>query len=81
MPEVNGVVRYVSADVVEDPRSGMAYFVCRVEVPDDELKRLAGVQVQPGMFADVFIRTGERTPAQYLLHPLLDSFRRAWLEE
>ena len=80
-PEVNGVVRYVAADIVEDPRSGVAYFVSRIEVSDEELKRLGGIRIQPGMFAEVFIRTGERTPAQYLLQPLLDSFRRAWREQ
>jgi len=32
------------------------------------------------MQADLFIRTGERTFLGYLLQPLTDSFRKAWLE-
>ena len=80
-PELNGVVRYVSADALQDPQTGQAYFIARVEVSESEVGRLGDKRLQPGMMADVFIRTGERTPADYLLQPLRDSFSRAWLED
>lgn len=79
-PELTGEVVYVAADIMEDERTGQSYFITRIEVPDEELARLDGARAQPGMLADVFIRTGERTPADYLLQPLADSFRRAWRE-
>ena len=54
----------------------------QLEVPEPEVQRLGeNRQLQPGMQAEVFIRTGERTAVDYLLQPLTDSFRRAWLEE
>ena len=80
-PELAGELRYVSADVLQDPQNEMTYFVSRIEVPEEQVKRLGDKELQPGMMAEVFIRTGERTMADYLLQPLEDSFRRAWLEE
>lgn len=80
LPELDGVVTYLSADVIEDVRSGQAYFLTRVEVPESQLARLDGQKIQPGMFADVFIRTGERSFLSYLLDPITASFNRAWRE-
>lgn len=80
LPELDGKVTYLSADIIEDPRTGQAYFLTRVEVPDSQLARLDGLKVVPGMLADVFVRTGERTFFQYLLHPIMTSFDKAWRE-
>lgn len=80
-PEVAGTVKYVSADALQDPQTGLAYFLARIEVSEQQLVRLGDKRLQPGMMAEVFIRTGKRTPADYLLEPLQASFRRAWLEE
>ena len=80
-PELRGEVHYVSADVLQDPQSGIYYYTARIEVPEVEVKRLSDKHLQPGMMAEVFVRTGERTMANYLLQPLRDSFRKAWLEE
>lgn len=80
-PELAGTLRYVSADALQDQQAGTSYYVARIEVAENEVKRLGDRRLQPGMMAEVFIRTGERTMADYLLQPLRDSFRRAWLEE
>jgi HlyD family type I secretion membrane fusion protein len=81
-PELNGRVTYVSADALEDRKTGEPYFLARIEVPEYELARLEeGKKAQPGMMAEVYIRTGEKTAAEYLIQPLLDSVRRAWREE
>lgn len=79
-PELNGKLTYVSADAIEDAKRGYTYFTVKIEVPAKELARLQGKQIQPGMMANVFIRTGERTFLDYLLSPLLDSLRMAWRE-
>jgi len=80
MPELEGSVTYLSADIIEDVRSGQTYFLTRVEVPESELSRLNGQKIQPGMSADVFIRTGERSFLGYLLDPITASFAYAWRE-
>jgi HlyD family type I secretion membrane fusion protein len=79
-PELNGKVSYVSADAIEDQKTGHVFFVTKIEVPESELTRLQGQKVQPGMLADVFVRTGERTFLEYLLHPIIVSFDKAWRE-
>ena len=79
--ELSGRVTYVSADALEDRKTGEPYFLARIEVPEHELSRLGQGKAQPGMLADVFIRTGEKTAADYLLQPLRDSVSRAWREE
>jgi HlyD family type I secretion membrane fusion protein len=79
-PELQGSVSYMSADAIQDEKTGLTYFVVRVEVPDSQLKRLGGSQIHPGMLADLFIRTGERTFLEYLLKPIADSFDKAWQE-
>ena len=58
----------------------MSYFIVKVTVSADELKRLGEQKVQPGMQTDVFIITGERTFLGYLFQPLADSFNQAWRE-
>lgn len=80
MPELNGTLHYVSADIIEDPKSGTAYFLLKIEIPAVELKRLDGKKLQPGMTANVFVRTGTRTFLEYLFDPLLSSFEKAWRE-
>ena len=80
-PELTGRVTYVAADVFEDERSGDVYFIARVEVPDEELQRLGESKVlQPGMMSDLMIKTGARTPADYLLEPLVVNFGKAFRE-
>jgi len=79
-PELEGRLTYVSADAIEDEKTGMVYFVVKAEVSETELKRLGHNQIQPGMLAELYIRTGERTFFDYLMRPLLDSFDKAWRE-
>lgn len=79
-PELNGALTYVSADAVVDPRTEVSYFVVKALVPEKELARLGDQKVQPGMQADLFIVTGERTFLGYLFQPLSDSFNKAWRE-
>lgn len=79
-PELQGSLKYVSADSILDERSGMSYFIIRVTVTAEELAKLATDQLIPGMPAEVFVQTGERTAMDYLLQPLTDTIDRAWRE-
>lgn len=79
-PKLNGEVVYISADSMVDEKTGAAFFVARVAVSDEEVKRLGEHKLQPGMPANVFIKTGARTPLNYLLKPLTESLSYAWRE-
>jgi HlyD family secretion protein len=50
----------------------VAYYVVRVAVPPEEAQRLDQLKLVPGMPAQVFIQTRERTPLDYLLKPLTE---------
>jgi HlyD family secretion protein len=84
MPDVKGVLTLVSADLTRDPpngsQGGQAYYLVRVSLPEDEVRRLADLKLVPGMPAEVFIQTYARTPLQYLLKPLREQIARTFRE-
>lgn len=81
LPRLSGTVRTVSADALVDETTGRTYYLARISVDEDGLAALDGVELVPGMPAEVAVVTGERTPFDYLADPFLDSFRRAFKED
>lgn len=79
-PELSGRVTLVSADALIDERSGAAFFRTEIAIDPEEMQRLEGVKVVPGMPVDAFIRTADRTPLSYFLKPFTDYFRKALRE-
>jgi len=80
-PVLHGQVKRVSADQLTDRVTGQPYYLGIITIPADQIVRLEGLELVPGMPAEAFISTGERTAISYLLKPLSDSFRRALREE
>ena len=79
-PTLQGRLIYVSADRLEEQRSGEPYFRALVALKDGEIARLEGQPVLPGMPAEVMVETGERTALEYLVQPISDTLRKAWRE-
>jgi HlyD family secretion protein len=79
-PQLTGVVSYVSPDTSHDQQSNATYFTVRVMLPEDERRRLSGLQLVSGMPAEVFMQTGSRTMMSYLLKPITDQMQRAFVE-
>ncbi|MCF8708540.1 HlyD family type I secretion periplasmic adaptor subunit [Rhizorhapis sp. SPR117] len=79
-PQLQGVVSLISAERFDDPRTGQGYYAVRIDVPETELQRLGGLQLVPGMPAEVYIQTGGRSLLSYLTKPLQDQFARAFRE-
>ena len=73
----------LSADRITDEKEKGAYYLARVEVSPQGLKDLASLHLDlvPGMPAEVLIRTGSRTPLQYLLDPLRNAVARSFTEK
>jgi protease secretion system membrane fusion protein len=80
-PHIPGIVTQVSADRTVDERTGQAYYKVRAAVAPEGLKMLAHLEIRPGMPADMFVKTGERTMMNYLLKPVLDRAQTAMTEE
>jgi HlyD family secretion protein len=79
-PQLTGIVSYVSADTSHDQQTNASYFTVRVILPEEERRRLAGLQLVSGMPAEVFMQTGSRTMLSYLLKPITDQLQRAFVE-
>jgi len=77
-PELNGTVSRVSADLTTDQRTGTSYYTVRIAIPEDEVARLGGLKLLPGMPLETFIQTGERTILSYLTKPFTDQAARAF---
>ena len=79
-PELVGVVSYVAADVSHDQQTNAPYFTVHVTLPDEERRRVSGLQLVPGMPAEVFMQTGSRTMMSYLFKPIADQLHRTFVE-
>ena len=84
MPEIAGVLTRVSADLSRDQQVGnqpaIPYYTIRISLPAEEVARLKDIRLVPGMPAEVFIQTHERTPLGYLLKPLEEQLARTFRE-
>jgi HlyD family secretion protein len=79
-PEISAQVSRVSADVTTDERTGLQFYSAEVKVSREEIARLGGHALLPGMPVEVFIKTGERSPLSYFGKPFTDYFDRAFRE-
>jgi HlyD family secretion protein len=80
VPPLEGSVTHVSADRLVDKRTDQPYYAAKVRV-HQRVSGIHGVQIVPGMPAQVLIKTGRGTVALYALRPLLDSFNNAFRED
>jgi protease secretion system membrane fusion protein len=79
---VEGKVLSVSGDLLSDPaQPQFSYFLARVQVTPEGMKTLGKRQMQPGMPAEIVIKTGERSMLTYLLHPLVKRMASSLKEE
>ena len=77
-PEVIGKVSWISPDITKDERTDASYYTLRIAVSEEELKRLKGLKVVPGMPVEAFIQTEYRTALSYFLKPLTDQVTRTF---
>ncbi|NWD76492.1 HlyD family type I secretion periplasmic adaptor subunit, partial [Pseudomonas gingeri] len=79
-PELKGQVVRLSADLVQDERTGMGFYRAGIKIPHSELTQLQGLTLVPGMPVESMIQTGTRSVISYLLKPISDHAQRAFRE-
>lgn len=79
-PEISGSLSRVSADITQDQKTGVSYYLGRVSLPKPELAKLAKLRLIPGMPVEAFVRTSDRTVLSYLIKPLSDQIEKAFRE-
>ncbi|MER9328414.1 HlyD family type I secretion periplasmic adaptor subunit [Mesorhizobium sp. M0488] len=80
LPLIHGRLRSISADAMADDRTGLPYFLAKVEVFPEDLAALHEVTLVPGMPAEIMLMDGEQSVFAYLLGPIIDSARRSLRE-
>ncbi len=80
-PELFGEVVQVSADSFTDEARGISYYRAEISLGEGELAKLPeGAVLIPGMPAEAYILTNERSPMEYLVKPFSDYFENAFRE-
>lgn len=83
MPQLQGTVTRVSADSFTE-QQGMgetSFYEAKIAVDPLQLERLAAnIKLYPGMPAEVYIRTGNRSFLGYLFAPITDGLKKAFKE-
>lgn len=85
LPMIEGTVRTISADRLNDEKSGQSYYIAEIEVPPVELDRVRSVlgngQLRPGLPVEAVLAARKRTALDYLLEPLTVHFWRSLREQ
>jgi HlyD family type I secretion membrane fusion protein len=71
-PVIDGEVVLISADRFSDDATRAPYYLCRIHITKEGIRKLGDRNLQPGMPVQVVIKTGERTLMDYLVKPLFD---------
>jgi protease secretion system membrane fusion protein len=80
-PVVEGKLIYVSADRVAEPnKPDITYYIGRVSIGPEAMAKLKNHELQPGMPAEVVVKTRERSLLGYLIKPLLNRVHSAFTE-
>jgi len=79
-PRLEGVVQSVSAAQVTDNQS-RSFFTVQIALAEGEIAKLPkGHSLVPGMPAEVYLETGNRSIMSYFMKPLLDALSRTFRE-
>jgi HlyD family secretion protein len=79
-PPVPAEVVYISADRLEDERSGEVYYLARLEISAEPLAGFDPAKVGPGQAVEVFITTGTRSFLAYIAEPFMKTLSRSLRE-
>lgn len=84
LPALEGRISKLSADALEDSRTGITYFAIEVVVPASELDRIRSVHgesaIRAGIPAEVLIPLRKRSALSYLLDPIFSTFWKSGRE-
>ena len=80
VPEATGRIIGISADRLEDDRTGQFYYLARAKLDTVQTDDVTSLELVPGMPADLFVNTGERTALSYLTKPLSERVARTFID-
>lgn len=78
---ITGHLTKLSADRLIDEGSDLPYYAAEIKLAEEDLYLLQGMELVPGMPAEVLVKTGERSMLGYLTSPMNRLFSRALIED
>jgi protease secretion system membrane fusion protein len=81
---IEGKIKTLSRDLINEPGingTQTSYYLARVAVTSEGLKKLGSRELQSGMPAQIMIKTGERSLLTYLIHPFMKRISAALKEQ
>ncbi|WP_447759708.1 HlyD family type I secretion periplasmic adaptor subunit [Sphingopyxis panaciterrae] len=85
LPVLKGRIAKISADSLEDPRSGMRYFSLEVVVPEKETAKITALRpdggLRAGLPAEVLIPLRKRSALAYIFEPLTQTLWKSGREQ
>ena len=79
-PRLSARVKTIAADQTVDDVAKKRFYKVRLTISDDELAKLDGQKLIPGMPVEAFVETASRTVLAYLTKPIVDQIAHAWKE-
>ncbi len=79
-PRLAARVQTIAADVTIDQALQKQFYRVRLTIPQEELAKLDGQKLVPGMPVEAFITTTSRTVLSYLMKPIADQVAHALRE-
>ena len=79
-PRLAARVERIAADQTFDEATDTAFYKIRLRIPKEELAKLDGQTLVPGMPVETFVTTGSRTVLAYLTKPIVDQIAHAMKE-
>ena len=80
-PELSGTIAQVASDQASGRDGVQPYYAVRIALTPSEIARLGGLEITPGMPAEVMMTAQPRTVLSYLMKPMTDQFNRAFRDE
>lgn len=80
-PQLFGTIDMISPSTIVNEKTGVAFYRVGITVPPDEMAKLGGLTLLPGMPAEAFIESNSRTVMGFIFKPLSDSIRHAFREQ
>jgi len=79
-PDVSGSLIFISADLSQDQHTGASFYRIKVRIDPKHAEVIKRIGLKPGMPAEVFVETGDRSILSFIIKPLLDQMRHAFRE-
>lgn len=79
-PELKAELRTISPDLLEDPKTGLSFYMAKLVISESEIEKLGENRLVPGMPVEAFVKTEERTVISYLMKPMMDQIAHAMRE-